>query len=410
MLPLTDQTVVDITRRLGPVFTKHTWTSLVHWDPSNSKFFAASTISGYRFTNIWFVYYFGYFVLLGFIAFTYFLSSQDIKDVVHSSSDTLLTFSMLLYTTCMAAIVWFGTVFLEYQEECVDTFNASFSLDSRLKSLIPVKITTEEAKYSDIITKLCCYPPLVIPFIFLLALFHPLDPLHIFIERVLEVKVDFNWNVLVFLGLEFYGVYVLLATVTIVLLMGWVTTLVSVYWLGVVMPAKITTGKTGKCQVWTESGMELDPKTVVGVYRALQCFVAIPNRIVTHPQYVAHSIAMLMVWVTSAFVVIRYNDIMLDGSPMGLSMVVIFVAACVIGAGVYYAECFLLDLLEKKWTSYKSGILAQTSRKSGFYKTGLSFRPVTLHLGGMFYNINKSTYLEWIEAGIDNLTTLLCSF
>lgn len=207
-LPLTDQSVLHIQRRLGPVFTKYTWTSLINWDPHVSKFIIASKISGYHFGNIWLVYIYSLMALFSFISFTFSLSesSSDIHDTAPPSSDTLLTFSMLLYMSAMGGITGFASVLLEHQEECADALNNALSLDATFKSTIPVTIDPREAKFSDRLTKLTCYPPLLIPFLFVVTLFHPLDPVHVFLERVLEVKVDFNSQICIFACIEFYGV------------------------------------------------------------------------------------------------------------------------------------------------------------------------------------------------------------
>lgn len=196
---------------------------------------------------------------------------------------------------------------------------------------------------------------------------------------------------------------------TIVILMGMVSTMVPIYWMDVTMPKIVTPKQRGRYKIQTGNGRKYEEERIAWVYRSLQVFMAIPNTIVTQSRYVAHASAMQIVWVVSAFVLIRYNSQMLDGSPMGLTMVAIFAAAFVIGTAVYYIECKYQDYMEDQWTSYKAVLLAKTSRRSFLYKTARSFRPVGLRLGGMFYNVNNSTYTEWIDVGINNLTTLLVS-
>lgn len=408
MLPLTEQNVHDIQFRLDPVFTKYTWTSLILWDPEVSKFILATKISGYRFGCTWLVHSLSQVSLVCFIIFIYSLvnSSSETSDASPGTLETLIIFFMLLYGTCLAAIIWFASVLLEYQEECVDAFNNAFDLDAKFKSMIRVKIPAHDAKYSNRLIRLSCYFPLVVPFLFLITLFHPLDPVHIFLERVIEIHVSLNWTTFCLACLEFFGVTCFMTWVTIVILMGAVSVMVPIYWMCTTMPKTVTTRRGKACVIQTENGRQYDSEKLVWVYRSLQCLVAVPNRIVMQNKYVAHAKAMLVVWVVSAFVLIRYKSQMLNGSPVGIIFVAIFAFGFVIGVGVDYIESFNIGYMEEKCISYKTTILKQTSRRSELYKTARSFRPV----GGMFYNMNTSAYTEWIDAGISYLTTLLVSF
>lgn len=70
-------------------------------------------------------------------------------------------------------------------------------------------------------------------------------------------------------------------------------------------------------------------------------------------------------------------------------------------------ECSLMDRLENNWKKFKSKLLHSTLPRSALHKTAKSFRPVTLLCGGVYYNVNNSTFAEWCDHGIGLLVNLL---
>ncbi len=118
-----------------------------------------------------------------------------------------------------------------------------------------------------------------------------------------------------------------------------------------------------------------------------------------------------MVFVVASFSLIKNGDsLFLGESLMAFSLTLILAVSAFIAIFIFYIECWVIDDLESKWKNYKDNLLKSVGRKTGIYKVALSFRPVILKTTYPFCNVNRSTFLEFVNEGVDILVNLLVSF
>lgn len=95
------------------------------------------------------------------------------------------------------------------------------------------------------------------------------------------------------------------------------------------------------------------------------------------------------------------------GSIMAFGLAAILAMALFMACFIFYVECLVIDELENRCKKFKNDILISNRRKKFMHKAAVSFGTVTVNTTYPFCNVNRSKFLEWTDAGINNIVNLL---
>ncbi len=235
-------------------------------------------------------------------------------------------------------------------------------------------------------------------------MFHPADPVHNLLKDVFEINVEPSVFILWFCNVNILGSFpycwifinFTIIFITYVYLTG--------FWLRVIMPKSMHHygRKSNIYHINTFKNNVMHQDVFIWVYRCLHCVNALMNELVRETCVAFHSTGLLIAVVVSSFAVIRFYGGMLDGTAMGLSLFIVLLGLSVIIIILYSMECHFLGELEDICKKFKSGILNVSKSKSVLYKTAKSFQLLRLKPGGSYFNVNRSTFLEWCDQIILN--------
>ncbi len=338
--------------------------------------------------------------------------SDPTISIINQKANLLAILSNVLITTLITFIVAAGFVHLKYKSDFPLVLNQAFVLDHQFKRIFktpPVK-KAKTIPQGDLLNRLLCIIPCFFPFAFPLSLFHPSDPIRMILTDLFEIEFKPSILVFLFVIFEMWSVFCFIGDVFAFCIIGMIELFLAGYWLQVVLPLSVyhRQATSGTYLFRTHEAGNISQDLVIKVYRTLQCAFTVPHDAFCNTLLASHSIGMVIVAVVSSFTLIRYNYILVDSSAMGMTL--ILTVAFVVDFILYKYECFFLDEIEIRWKGYKSAILNLAKPSSEVYKVARSFRPITLKTGGPYFNVNRSTYLEWCNQILDNLVSLLVSF
>ncbi len=260
--------------------------------------------------------------------------------------------------------------------------------------------------------RLICYMPLLIPFLFAFSLFHPADPVHNMLKDLFEVEVKLNLFTFCFAIAKMGAVFLNIGIVVNFVCLALLSVYLAGYWLRVALPTGISehNHKLKTYNFQTDGIGNVSEDSLIWLYRSLQCTYTISDHIFCNTRIALHSTALVIVAVVTSFSLVRYHDILLDGSALGISFFFVLSFGLVLALTIYSLECFFTGDLEDTWTNFKRSILKRTNRNSSVHKTAKSFRPISLKTGGPYFNVNRSTFLEWCDQIFESLVELLVTF
>lgn len=411
-LLLTDRALWHLTARLG-VLVKITGSGFFSWNQAENRFMI---FEGLRLTHWKATYNAGllfYFVLMVFAWTRSFSDELSDEDNVSRRIGISVVFVAIIYLTAVKIILLITKCLMDNQAELVESFNQPIRTHNYLKLTFPhsqTSISKEAVQYNENLMIFICWFPLVLPFVFTLSFFHPSDPVHNLFEDVLELKVGLNWASASFACVEYWAALCFVNTAITAVLSPVVNMCLVHFWLMAAKPiaAEICIGSVPvEYKFETLRLSVLSEDKFIHLYRAQQCAMTLPNSFVQTTEFAFHSVGMLICMVGSAFSLLRGHHEFLDGSAMGVALVGLFVTACGLMIITYFMECSLIHSLEAQGKRARNGVLSLTGRKSAIYKTAVSFRPVTIRSGGKFFNVNKSSFIEWCDQGLNLLVNLL---
>lgn len=297
------------------------------------------------------------------------------------------------------------------------TLNRIFELDQTFKSVFQKLISRRRRKIrvrnrGEQLVRIACIVPSFVPFVFVLSLFHPADPVHNLLKDVFEIKVEPTLFIFCFAIVLFWGVFLIIQIFINFIIVFALYIYLTGFWLTAIMPksVQIYNFKSNVYHVKTLNQDIVHQEVLIWVHRCLHCVNALVHELVGKPCVTFHSTGILIAVVASSFAIIRFYNGMFDGTAMGLSLFLVLLGVSVLLTTLYSFECHFLGQLEDISKTYKSKILKVSKRQSVLYKTAKSFQLLRLKSGGTFFNVNRSTFLEWCDQIISNLVNALVTF
>ncbi len=411
---LTDSLKRDITLRLHKSVVKYTMMAGYYWDPNLAKFVSLETY--YNWT--WLAsYYAGQLFQIALALFLYFF--DEFNNEVSDNSVTisienqqrnhnfllLVGFAIWITVTQLLAV---GSVAVEYRSEMIEGMNQILSLDTQLQTRFQ-NVRAENTKMTGSLVKIICWVTLLIPVLFLPSLFHPYNPLKGLVETFIEVSITirspFGWTCAVF---QTYTVYLLTGPVVCLLILGVLTIHECQQWLEDATPIGSVTWRQGKRFIDTKYLGRVSEDRLVWLYRCSQLLMGIGNLTFGKRRISYHAIVTVVIFVLSSFTLIRnYEYLTSDGSLMGYSILALVVLAIILVVLVFYAECYLLDGLEKTCLEFRCNMLGVMNGNRRAKRVTSSLMPLALKTTYPFYIVNRSTFLEWCDVCVNNLVNLL---
>ncbi len=403
-----------IRRRFCPL-VKYTFSNGQYWD--GQRFVSLRTYYQYIWCSSYYVGQ-GFQVLLaGYLTYLSF-GEIDIPEITVDNESLNFIGSYDKFIISIGIVIWLimtcilclGSLTVEYQDEITETINQAFRLDSGFKRLSP----SARLRSSNNLEKLVpwiCWIPLTIPFLFGFAFFHPSNPIRSMIGNALEIELTFS-NPLSWLLLfcQTWGVTCLVGVVMGVVLPFLIVVIISQNWLldASFEVSSIKIIHKQETHIETKQLGTISVDEIILIYRSLQMLTGLCNIICKTITFAYHSAGAWMIFVFSSYTLIKKGPALLSGgSIMSISLAAIIAIALFLCVFIFFIECSVIDELETRWKNYKSNILTSMSRKTRLYKSALSFRTVTVMTTYPFCNVNRSTFLDWMDAGINNIVSLL---
>lgn len=408
--------------RFGPVL-KYTISGGFFWDPSQEKFVELKPPWLFAWQT---TFYVGFPVLGVLILWIYTQTRSGISEELVSESDELLSSSKRTLTIIICALMWLvlsvsmsvGSLFIQFNGEMARILNQIYLLDTTMQQVLlqnrvfrPSPAITNFIKFFEILAMIISIFPLVLPVFFVVMFFHPVEPVHRIVEDFLELDVRFSIDVVPVLLAYAWGAFDISSIMCCFIIMIFLFVFVTTTWFMVATPDAVTPPVFVNGKRFFESAElgKISEDELVWVYRSLQILSASINEVIAKKRMSYHALVALMVGVLSTYSIIRYYDFFLGEDVMGLSLGILMTFAFLLAPIIFYLECGFLDGMENLWMSYKDNLNSTTTRNSAIYKAARSFREVKFKSTHPFFNMNKSTFLDWTNQLIDLVVNLLVS-
>lgn len=418
---LTSRMKRDIAFRLGPL-VKYTVSGPFCWNNQLDKFVRVPV---YFYWSWYASYYaaqcFQLLFLLYLYTYTYF---EDIpeellttKNSDFSEQERFKTVTILaglifwfIITTCLAV----NSILLGYGgDEFSSLLNQEFSVDLKLKGCISdcqnvILPWSDKCLKFETFVKFVCYAPLLIPLIFFVSFFHASDPVRNLFKHVFEIDLSpTSFSMWFAVSLEFWGILALAGNLISIIIVALVSAVICRHWFGESMPTGHAKYFGGKMYFQTANFGSMSENSLILIYRTLFLITKRVNLGLATVNFAYHTFGMLSTSVLSCYALISYHNVILDGTLMGVSMFCIFLITFYLTVFIFFMECYLVDLMESNWKEFKSKLIFSTVRTKCVYKSALSFQQVALKTTYPFCNVNKSTFLDFCDALVNNLVNLL---
>lgn len=417
---LTESIRRDMCLRLGP-YIKYTVSGVYYWHKNLNKLVLCDNNYYWTFEMN---YYIGWIFQIFFFIYLW-NPAQDLfypefVNVQVTGNDTrLLTLvSGVLFWVVIACILQISSITKEYRNEMCTVMTQLFRIDSYLiKAFIADRKhrmpENPDARKMEWLIKFDCIFTSVLPILFGCAMLIPGEPIHSYLEWVLEVKFGWNWETLPLLFMIVWSTNALVGIVLNIIFIFLNCMFIWLFWFRAVCPDASCLRKSRDdgllffktSQVGMQSEMDL-----IWMYRVFQLIAGLFNIPVKTSRLAFHLFALQVTVVTACFSLIRFHDIMFKGDSIGYVLAFILLICIFWAVVLIVLESFALNEIQITSENFKNNIRYGTSRNLAVNKASRSFQEVTLYTAGPCFRLNKSSFLQWCDQAIDRLVTLLCSF
>lgn len=287
-----------------------------------------------------------------------------------------LSFTNLIVTVSLATMTQ-----LDHMDDLLKAYNDTRQLGRHLQNKFQPELGESNTKSIENLVAYICWFPCIIPILVSLSFFHSSDPIHNAIEQVLEVQVGIN-----------------LHSILMAILMMWTVQCMfqANLWLSAGKPLRILLTLRNHKQEYsvTTYGIGVvSEKTIVWLYRAHQTVLINPNTIYKSRGMVFHFVGLMICFVVSAFSAIRHRSLLIQSSSAPLQLLH---AIGIVQPFIFVSlECIMIAYLQNCSTSFRKKLCNLAGRKTAIYKAARSFPPLTMRTGGEYFNVNKSTFVDW---------------
>lgn len=419
---LTESMRKHICLRLGSL-AKYSCTNNYYWDNKHNKFVLCHSFVLWTFAIIFYVFHI--FALL-FAIFLWTLAQDLISPEFQEISENVGQNDVKLLTLVFGTLLWFllsgileiFSVSYQYREEMCTVMTQALKLDLQLLK----KFVTEkdlpmpeypQKKRLEWLVKFDCWFPSVFPILIGLILFVPGDPIHSYLEWLFEIKFRWNWETLPMVVIVVVSVNVGVAVVVNIIIVGLTPIIVWLFWLEAACPGVGTNRKNWNDELTyleTNKIAKISKDDLIWMHRSFQILSGLVNTFAATPRVAYHMFVAQMVFVGASFTLLSFQNTILAGSPIGYVLFGLLLSAAILSVVIISVESFALDKVQNLSENLKNVLIKSTPRRSALRKTARSMRDITIHSAGPYFRVNKSSFMEWCNQGVDRLMNFLCTF
>lgn len=411
---LTDSIKRDVTLRLHKIFVKYTVMAGYYYDSHFKKFVSLETYHNWSWLAS---YYVGQMFQASLALYIYFINEfNDIPDDAMTTSmeteninRSFVALTGFIIWVVVTQLLSLGSVAIQYRSEMIESMNQIWIFDEKLKLRLH-NVQFQNIKSTGSLLKIICWISLLFPTLFLSTFFHPGNPLKGLFETIFEVSIipdsPLSWA---FAIVQTYGVFLFTGPVVCFLNIGLLTIHQCQQWLEAATPIdSVPIRVQGQFFIQTRHLGILSLDTLVWLYKSTQLLMGVANLAFGKIRLSYHALVTVVLFVLSTFILMRYHDFLfMDGSLTGYSGVALLMLTVLLAILTFFAECFLLDRLEKVCLEFKCKLIEVTKGNHRVIKENRALIPFTLKATYPFCVVNKSTFLEWCNVCVNNLVTLL---
>ncbi|CAL8146328.1 unnamed protein product [Orchesella dallaii] len=310
------------------------------------------------------------------------------------------------------AVVFANIAVLFHLDDCRYLLNQLIAYNEYLQEMLRVKQIELSEEHKKLIRNgerlvfMATVLTIFVPFVLVPAFLHPIEPTHRIITEWLEYEFGFNLRGIPVALIFMLGVFSCGNVVSVFFV------LVSLYWftampcLNDIIPVEIerrsAAGK--RCHVVTNFYGVLEDKEIAKFYRIQVYFNNLFNKVVDSVLISYHHVACMMCSSVMACFGIRYQQVIVDGGIFAFLIVVVGVACPL--ALIFFEGLMCGDLVSVSEDFIESGKNLM-DRKTMYLKFVYSCRPLYMKIINPFYNVDRNTFLEFVDAVVDKTITLL---
>lgn len=415
-----------LTKRVDRAITRHfsVWLQLTatngfYYDSKQQLFFV------FKNYGTWFwrsAYYLGYFICILLMVFVYSLYHDTFSSDTHliSQQSNLLTLLCeILLWFLLTFIMSFGSVVQQERETIVGLLNQLLVFDKTYSAKFNRYISSAKdvkhfVKNMEIVLGLMMYVPICAPFILAISIFTPSDPIRALLQFLFEIQFGLEISTIAAVALVMLAALDFAAALTTPMFLMTTYCYEVIFWLQKLTPMKLKpvaglpSAEEESRYVGNTSLGWISSRNIVLLYRSFQILCADLHQCVAKLRIAYHVSGIMLLAVISSFVVIKYFRILVSGArSVEIMLALILLAVCFFSVFSFYVECVYLDRVEISWQQYCKAIRRFSKRKDWIFKVAKSFRKINCPTTVSFCNVNKSTFLEWVDVATNNLVTLL---
>lgn len=341
------------------------------------------------------------------------IPEESQTEMKEASTQFLLISIGLIFWLTVTAILSVGLLSVDYREELAESLNQILTIDSQLQQHFDYRATSNMTKTAETLMELLTFASLLFPLVVGLIFLTPVDPIRNMIEDILEIEFTlsspYTWSCAT---MVVYSAFLLsgngVSWITIIFLLTYILT----SWLDATTPnAEMQdANRNRKLTFRTKNLGNASEETIVHVYRSLQVLTGIFNCGTSKLRLAYHGVVLLLIAAIAGFALIHGSEMFLvNGSLIIYFLAIILAGAFFTVVFIFYMECNYIDRLDCRWKLFRDNLL-YSRKRSGVYKTAISFQPITVGLMQPFCHVNLSTFPEWFNIVIDRLVDLLLTF
>jgi len=231
-------------------------------------------------------------------------------------------------------------------------------------------------------------------------------------EWVLEIKFGWNWSTLLPWFMIVGTTNAMVGIVMTIIFHAMTAIFAWLFWLRAACPNAQTMRKNwedGLLYFETAQLGKLSETELIWMYRAFQLQQGLVDIMYSTSRAAYHSFAQQIVLVVAIFSMMRFQDLIFGGDSTGLLLAAISVLGASLSILMMTIESFGIDEVQNRSENFRNAILKGTKRNIAIHKAVRSLKCLTIHSAGSYYNVNKSSYIEWCDQAIDRLVSLLCT-
>lgn len=345
-------------------------------------------------------------------------SDQHTTQANTDDSEILIMFNATLYWVVLTQLTAIGSLLVQYGDCFASGLNQVFLVDERLHQVFLGKqmilIPQHMIKVIEVVIVVACWGTCAVPLLFMGAVLHPAEPIHRILEDLFEIEVKMSAQFIPIWIVYTAGIYPVMSMALVAGIHYLLACFLCYLWFIVLVP-DCRTNPARRAGQWYFQlqgfSQAFGEDELIGIYRTFQVFSALMNGFMAKIRYALHAACFLIGSVICAYALIRYNSLFFgDDSFSSYSMGIMLIIAGILAPAIFLAECNLTEHVVRKTIQYRNSLLNKTSRKSRIRKAACSFWPVRLRTTYPFFNVNNSSFLEYMGIGVDNLVSLLVSY